>query len=148
MPRKRASPNLNRCRLHSARCIYCGVLATEDEHFPPYTFGNPGASGYLLRSCAECNGLAKTAHPTDFSARAWFVKNALRRKHKRRMSNKAYETTEANTDGGILSRRWVSEERAWRFEIKQRLAWDAVAYLGVICAEQGLDADDILGFNK
>lgn len=62
-------------RVPSDICVYCGVLASETEHFPPKS---TLSSGFLLTACRECNGTARDLYPYDFEARADFVKSQLK----------------------------------------------------------------------
>lgn len=62
-------------RVPSDVCVYCGVLASETEHFPPKS---TLSSGFLLTACRECNGTARDLFPYDFESRADFVKDQLR----------------------------------------------------------------------
>lgn len=137
----RISPNMNRIIIRGSRCIYCGAPATTDEHFPPYTSGR---SGLLLSACSECNTYAGTKHPHDFAARAKYVQTRLKRKYGKRANSRAWETTEPNTEAGLVNRGWALQECEWRRTMRARLTWRAIPYLAFLCTAQGVDVKAIL----
>jgi hypothetical protein len=66
-------------RLNGSRCVYCGDVATQTDHFPPQCV-RP-REGWLLPCCSECNVVASNIHPYDFQARVAHVKNTLHDRH-------------------------------------------------------------------
>lgn len=114
-----------RVRLWGIWCVYCGEVATEDEHFPPATFS---ARGFILPACSECNRLAGTEYGTDFEKRSDRVKDKIRSKYARAVATPDWSPEEI----GELGRGLRSGVVAWNEKIKttrRRLAWSAVAYL-------------------
>jgi len=53
MAKRRFGPErMFRIRISGYFCVYCGEIATQDEHFPPMSYS---LRGYILPACAECN---------------------------------------------------------------------------------------------
>lgn len=113
-----------RATLKGSKCIYCGDLATEDEHFPPATYG---LYGVILPICRECNSLAGTAWPINFEARAEYVKRRLEIKYKTILKTK-WDPEEIQELGFNLKTAVKSCMQKQK-SIRARLAWNAMAYL-------------------
>ena len=119
---------MSRIRLDGARCIYCGELANQDEHFPPATYS---AGGFILPCCGECNVFAGTQHPVDFWARADFVRSKIRKKYRLELTRPDWDENEIKELGPNLRkviRVWQKQKKI----AKERLAWDVEGYLSSI----------------
>jgi hypothetical protein len=135
MGKRRKVINILRKRIRGDWCIYCGDLATTDEHFPPITLTTVGL---ILPACRECNGLASTHFATDFEERCQFVKEKLRNKYSRVMQTPDWDTGEIKTLGYSI-KTTVKKWQSLRDSLKPRLAWNHTSYLACI------DQDDLLG---
>src|SRR5215471_17155100 len=100
-----------RKRINGRWCVYCGELATTDEHFPPKTFTH---HGLILPACSECNVLAGASWATDFEERCRYVKDRLRQKYKRVLDTPDWSKSEVGALGRALKRR----VKAWQ-ELKE-----------------------------
>ena len=129
MSNKRIAPNVLRIRLYGDECIYCGLPATEDEHWPPYCSSN---TGYILPCCRECNALAGTEWPYDFIKRAGYVKEKLKHRLARDLSVAGDLTCEelARQDRST----WIPtlESCVDKQIAERRVAWDALSYIATI----------------
>lgn len=115
-----------RKRLAGKWCVYCGELADTIEHFPPATFGR---EGYLLPCCSECNRLAGTDYPVNFSARSELVKERLSNCHKLpRLPDTVKSALELQDKDWSL---FLEDLQTWR-RLSQRLVWNAELYFGLI----------------
>jgi hypothetical protein len=115
-----------RKRISGTFCVYCGVPATETEHFPP---ASTGSYGWLLPACRECNQIAGDRHPYDFEARCNFVKSGIAHYARENLLPASLDAELDKDDyewETFLKR--LSEARAAR----RRLAWSAAAYLSSI----------------
>jgi hypothetical protein len=121
-------PDAFRIRLHGRCCIYCGEAANSDEHFPPASYSS---RGYILPSCVECNSFAGIACPTDFEARAQFVKNKLKKKYKRHLRSPDWSNDEMSEIGFNL-KTGVKVWQKQREIARDRVAWNAISYLASI----------------
>ena len=114
-----------RIRFRGFFCVYCGEIATAQDHFPPKVHTH---LGYLLPVCHECNGLAGTEWPNNFELRAKHVKDKLRRKYRRALATPDWSASEIRSLGHTLKTGVIK----WQNLIKitrQRIAWSALAYL-------------------
>ena len=127
--------NTLRKRIRGDWCIYCGELATTDEHFPPSTLT---PIGLILPACLECNCLASTHFATDFDERCQFVKERLRTKYSRILKTPDWDQDEIDNLGYSI-KTTVKKWQSLRDSLKPRLAWNHNAYLACI------DRDDLLG---
>lgn len=117
-----------RRRLRGYLCIYCGMLANCDDHFPPRSLCY---LGWLLPSCKECNYIAGTKWPLNFTFRAELVKDSLRRKYFSELttpdwSDEELDELEYNLRNEVI--RWQKRKSI----IQERLAWNAISYLSSI----------------
>ena len=106
-------------------CVYCGMLATQREHFPPATCER---WGYILPSCGECNRFAGTQAPYDFDARTGIVKGKLRSRNQRLLNTPDWGADEIAELSGETKRevtRWQKRKK----RVQERLAWPALEYL-------------------
>jgi hypothetical protein len=109
-------------------CLYCGAVATTEDHFPPATVS---MHGLILPACNECNNLAGTEYSYDLGMRYLCVKTKLKRKYKRILSspdwtNKELSEVSYNLRCGVLE--WQKREE----KLQKRIAWNAVSYLASI----------------
>lgn len=135
---KRRMPNLFRVRIRGLWCIYCGETAECDDHFPPLS---AGLRGFLLPACKECNALAGTDHPHNFSARAALVHAKIRNKYKRLVDTPNWSEDELKELGKNLK----SSVKSWagrREALLRRLAWNPFSYLGGLGGGKDLVAID------
>lgn len=125
---RRANVNANRYRLKGWDCIYCGQVATQDEHWPPVSYVPPGGCGLVLPSCAECNRLAGCAYPTNFRLRAEYVKAKIRRRYRQYDKHIMWSASEL----AEMSPKFQKEFKAWnamKIIASARIAWNAEVYL-------------------
>lgn len=114
-----------RKRIFGFQCVYCGQTADAQDHFPPATHSRQGV---ILPACGECNGLAGTEWSEDFARRCEHVKKRLRIKHARILAVPDWSGLEFRDTSGRFQR-WVKASILRRDHIRERLAWNAVAYL-------------------
>ena len=126
-----------RRRVNILECVYCGAIATTDEHFPPKSMTH---YGFLLSACHECNTIAGTAYAFDFGLRAKYVQKKLFRRYGKTAYSSAWESTEGDTEEGLLTRKYVQAIRRKRKHLRSRLEWDALAFLATLC-----DIETLLG---
>jgi hypothetical protein len=93
----------HRERLDGDRCVYCGDIANEHDHFPPRAFAHH--FGLLLPTCTECN----------------------RGNTKRVLRMKRWDVEDLEELGWTM-RKTVQGQMRLQEEIRQRLAWNAEAY--------------------
>jgi hypothetical protein len=98
MGKKRNSFDERRFRaaIKGDMCLYCGLVATTEDHFPPVSHS---LRGYLLPACAECNGLAGTNHPTNLKKRIAYVKEKLELKYKKLLAMPVWSKDELKQIG-------------------------------------------------
>lgn len=114
-----------RIRIAGRYCVYCGEIASTDEHFPPASYG---LHGFILPACRECNSVVGTNYPTDFEGRAEYAKERIRKRHAKELRLPDWSESEIaelkyNLRKGVLI--WQRQKEI----AKQRLAWNALAYL-------------------
>lgn len=107
-------------------CVYCGMLATNLDHFPPVS--SMPRVGVLLPACGECNRFARDLYPYDFSKRLQHVKDRIRWKYRRILQTPAWSADELDELSGSM-RREIARWRDVRRITHGRLAWDAIAHL-------------------
>ena len=73
-------PNAFRRRIRGNQCVYCGLSADTEDHFPPQSLTHLGV---LLPACRECNSMAGTEWCFDFELRCAYVKDKLRKKYQK-----------------------------------------------------------------
>lgn len=117
-----------RIRIWSARCVYCGEPADSDEHFPPQSHSD---HGYILRACVECNTIATDKWPDLFDKRVAYVKAQLRKRNAKLLRTPEWTTDELSALGHGL-RTEVLRCLPRLATIKQRLAWNAAAYIASV----------------
>jgi len=126
--RRFGSERMFRIRIIGYFCVYCGEIATQDEHFPPMSYS---LHGYILPACAECNSLAGTNYPTDFVNRASRVKERLRNRYQHQMETPDWSQEEIDEFGRNLKAEVLKWEKTTRIA-KERIAWNAISYLASI----------------
>jgi hypothetical protein len=120
--------NKNRLHIRGDRCLYCGLPATTEDHFPPASYAK---SGLLLPACRECNNLAGTEYPISLIDRSLHVKSRIRKRNLRFIRHIEWSDEELADLSELLQR----EYRAWRekkAEVNERLAWNAMGYFALI----------------
>jgi hypothetical protein len=136
MGRPRRCAYQNRLRLRGDRCIYCGDLATAEDHWPPVAVTGEAGSGLLLPSCMECNAFAGAEFPYELRERMELVKRRLKTKYKKFLRHPEWSGKETRE----LSENLRREFRAWnemKRVVNERLAWNAIDYFCLIA--QGSD---------
>lgn len=96
--------------------------------------------GFLLPACRECNGLAGTDYPYNFSARAALVKSKLRNKYSRLINTPEWSQDEIRE----LGRNLKTSVKGWankRTVVMRRLAWNPIAYIAGIGGKEFLALD-------
>lgn len=117
-----------RTRLHGGQCVYCGQVATCEDHFPPACALK---RGLLLPACHECNALAGTEWAFNFSARAAFVKGKIEDRYGAELRIPNWTKQELKqTKGGL--RKYIKDGCTVRDETLARLKWDPLAYIATI----------------
>jgi hypothetical protein len=109
-------------------CVYCGEIASCQDHFPPISVTR---IGLLLPACHECNGLAGTDWSSDFWERCELVKNKLRGRYARWLNTPDWDDEEIAELGYNLR----TNVTAWQEQKKiarTRIAWNAEPYLASI----------------
>ena len=107
-------------------CVYCGEIASTEEHFPPLT--HHPEIGVVLPACRECNCMASAEHPRDFSSRARYVTELIERKYAKILCSPAWDENEMATLGRNLRAGVQACQRARKILI-ERVAWSAEMYL-------------------
>lgn len=128
--------NSQRVRVSGDCCLYCGRVATSEDNFPPVDFTGPYGPGLLLPACAECNSAIGSAHPTAIEGRVARAKAAIRRRYRKFLGHIEWSTDELED----MAPAFRCEYGAWgsiKRETHDRLAWNALAYLGhlLLCAD-------------
>lgn len=121
-------PHQDRVHIKGSLCVYCGMLATTQEHFPPASYSR---RGLVLPACQECNSLAGTAYPTDFPARCEYVKDRIRKKNQKALRFPVWHEDDLDEMGKQFKR----EIGAWQERRRiahSRIAWNAESYLACI----------------
>jgi hypothetical protein len=117
-----------RNRLHGVMCVYCGDIATQDEHFPPASCTR---FGYILPCCGECNRIAGTQHPYNFTDRYEYVNRKLRKKYKRQLKVEDWEDKEL-AEVSYRLRIYILKWQKIKEWLRKRVAWNVIAYLSSI----------------
>lgn len=130
MAKKRANwhSKASRTVLHGDWCVYCGMLADTQDHFPPISLTS---KGLLLPCCRECNSLAGTSFGSDFYARSQLVKKKLAQRNRKSLKVAEWSADELDEIGPMMKK----EVKTWqerRRIIHSRLAWNAESYLASI----------------
>jgi len=121
-------PDDRRVRVSGKWCVYCGMAANTDEHYPPSTYS---ATGLILPACGECNNLASTEWPTNFEKRVAHVKSKLEWRHRKALKMPVWTADDLDE----LSSEMRREIKIWQKRsriAKQRIAWNAMSYLSSI----------------
>lgn len=114
-----------RIRLSGKHCVYCGMRAQTDDHFPPRCYTH---KGFLFPSCGECNMLAGTEHPTNLEKRIAHVKQRIASRHRKALRVPIW----SEDDLSELSPEMEKEIRAWQEKRRiahGRLVWNAAVYI-------------------
>jgi hypothetical protein len=117
-----------RKRINGKYCIYCGDIATTDEHFPPKSATN---KGLILPACIECNMIAGTECAFDFDKRCNYVIKKLKEKYKEIIKANNWTIEELiNLDDELIigTIKWIRQKK----KIHERIAWNALIYLNSI----------------
>lgn len=117
-----------RIRLVGPKCVYCGMLANSDDHFPPRSAFR---AGFILPACRECNFLAGTSYPTDFWKRVNLVKEKIKKRN-RKLVNMPFWSKEDLNELGPNMRRDVEIWQRKKRIVHSRLAWNVESYLASI----------------
>ena len=123
----------------TALCVYCGMLATQTDHFPPIAY--VPRYGVLLPACGECNRFARDLYPYDFSKRVQHVKNRIGRKYRSVLATPTWCAEELDELSGFMRKasvEWRDEKRITR----ARLAWDVNKHLRLSVATRNFAAHD------
>jgi len=129
MFRKRTNVNDRfRVRVPGLFCVYCGVYADTDEHFPPVSHS---VRGFVLPCCHECNVIAGSAHGTDFKKRALHVKRKLRSRYAKFLRVPIWSADELDEMGYDMKRDIRICQDKKRI-VQSRLVWSAEGYLASI----------------
>lgn len=128
----------SRVKLDGEMCVYCGMRPDHWDHFPPATVSR---SGFLIPACRECNCIAGTSHPFDFTARCELVKDKLRKRNRKwlRFPLWSQDDKEEMSDG---FQREIDGWQAERRIAHARIAWNAEEYLLLIARHKGFAAND------
>jgi hypothetical protein len=117
-----------RKRINGKYCIYCGDIATTDEHFPPKSATN---KGLILSACIECNMIAGTECAFNFDERCNYVIKKLKEKYKEIIKANDWTIEELiNLDDELIigTVKWMRQKK----KIHERIAWSALSYLSCI----------------
>lgn len=115
-------------RLEGKFCLYCGVIADSDDHFPPQSVAH---SGWLLPACRPCNSALGNRWHGNLLQRIRVAKESIARKTKKLRQQSTWDDDDIKALGPNMRR----EVKLWQ-ERKRiahaRLAWNAEAYLAFI----------------
>lgn len=114
-----------RIKVDGPWCIYCGMLADTEDHFPPLSVS---ISGFLLPACRLCNNLASTLYPFDFQARVRHVQEELVWRFGGDLAMPHW-TTEEITKLGPNLQRYIELCRERKNLAHGRIVWNAREYL-------------------
>lgn len=117
-----------RKRLNGHWCLYCGMVATTEDHFPPISYS---LRGFLLPACSECNTFAGTSYPTNLAKRIEYVKERLKKKYRKILRMPVWTQDELNEMGYGL-KTGIDQCQRNRRTAHGRIAWNAESYLASI----------------
>lgn len=123
MARRRV--NALRRRIAGELCLYCGLVATVEDHFPPYSYSH---SGFLLPACRECNLLAGTAHPSLLPERMDYVKAKLKVRYAKYLEIPDW-TEEELAKIDLDLRTEIRASLRLRRIVGYRIGWNGIPYL-------------------
>jgi len=118
----------NRVKIKHEMCVYCGMMADTEDHFPPRSYG---ISGLLLPACRECNSFASDSYPTNFEKRVAYVKKKIAVRYKKHLKTAVFDEEELNSLNGNLKRSVVLWQQQRRI-IVSRIAFPAIMFLDLI----------------
>lgn len=123
--------NERRTRIKGDWCVYCGELATTEDHFPPASIT---AKGWLLPCCSECNSVLRDQEPFDLLKRRHIVAKRYGRKLGRMKAEWRNTEIEEELEGNL--RRSVKSYQTSRRRMVMRVKWSVEAYLARIAGDE------------
>lgn len=115
-------------RLKGDRCLYCGILADSDDHFPPQSVSH---KGWLLPACRLCNSTLGARWHGNLDQRIEMAKAAIAQRAARLLKMPVWNQDDLDEMGPKMRREIELWQRRKRIA-HERLAWNAEAYLAAI----------------
>lgn len=106
-------------------CIYCGEMATSEDHFPPVSVDT---RGWRLPACKECNSGIGDRFPFSFWDRCDEAKRRIEKKHAHALAFPHWDEEDLEELGPNMRRNVKLWQRKKRIA-HARIAWNVRAYL-------------------
>lgn len=138
-----------RIRLSGYKCVYCGEVASSEDHYPPRSIS---IRGMILPCCLECNTSLGARHPFSFVDRCRLAKDNIRRKYKKVLKMPHWDEEELS-EMSYAMRIDIESCKRVRKIVEERLAWNAMSYISSLGSEKDFvaiiaECDSIINTEK